>query len=258
MAIPEIRTKRSPLPPDADTDEPDFSLGWREQVIHTPDGGTDLLQIPLTPEEALHPEEEYVGPEPSYQDQISRDICDMLVPHCAQLAPHYRVFRNLLIKWDKPALKKHAPDVCVIPNLTDPMAQWTTFRVAKERTRPCLIIEVVSAGSKEGDRVTKVDQYARAGVQEYVYIDYWQRQGQMQWEIAGFRLQGRHYLPMLPDEDGAIYCDTIGIRMGVDNGKVWMENYDTGERLLNNVEARLAAETRIAELEAQLKALKPE
>jgi Uma2 family endonuclease len=269
MATPETRIKSIQRPPDLDEDEVDFSLGWREQVVHTADGGIELLQIPLTPEEALHPEEDFVGPEPSYQDVISDDICDMLRPHCAQRDPKQKVARNLLIKWDKPGLKKHAPDVCVIPNVSDPEAHWTTFYVAKEKTRPCLIIEIVSPASKEADRVKKVDHYARAGVQEYVYIDYWRRKGQMQWEIAGFRLHRNRYLPMLPDEDGAIYCETVGVRMGVENGKVWMENYETGERLLTNIEARQeakiqlaameaarqAAEARIAELEAQLKAL---
>jgi hypothetical protein len=80
----------------------------------------------------------------------------------------------------------------------------------------------------------------------------------MVWEIAGFRLHGDHYLPMLPDEDGAIYCETVGVRMGIEDGRVWMENYETGERLLTNEEAqaaRRAAEAGIAELELQLKAL---
>jgi Uma2 family endonuclease len=255
MATPETRIRKLQSSPDLDADDLDFSLGWREEVVHTPDGRMELVQIPLTPEEAMHPEEDYVGPEPSYQDLISDDICDMLRPHCAQRDRKLRVARNLLFKWDKPALKKHAPDVCVIPNITDPQANWTTFHVAKEKTRPCLIIEIVSPASKEADRVKKVDDYARAGVQEYVYIDYWRRKGQMQWEIAGFRLHKNRYLPMLPDEDGAIYCETVGVRMGIENGKVWMENYETGERLLNNLEARQAAEARIAELEAQLKEL---
>src|SRR5688572_7375162 len=115
MATPETRIKSFQCPPNADVDDADFSMGWREDVVHKPDGDIDLLQIPLTAEEALHPEEDFVGPEPSYQDVISDDICDMLRPHCAERDPKLKVARNLLIKWDKPALKKHAPDVCVIP-----------------------------------------------------------------------------------------------------------------------------------------------
>lgn len=224
--------------------------------MRTADGEIDIIQIPLTPEQALHPEEDYIMTDSRLQDLISAAISEMLRSHCTD--PHTIIPRNLLIKWDNPALKKHAPDVCVIPNVRDPYTNWTTFNVAQEGTRPCLIIEVVSVSSKEHDRVTKVDHYARAKVQEYVYIDYWMRKGQMVWEIAGFRLHGDHYLPMLPDEDGAIYCETVGVRMGIEDGRVWMENYETGERLLTNEEAqaaRRAAEARIAELEAQLKAL---
>lgn len=245
--------------------------------MRLPDGTKDVIQIPLTADEALHPEEDYFMTDSRLQDLISAAVSEMLRSHITD--PHTVVPRNLLIKWDNPSLRKHAPDVCVIPNVRDSKTNWTTFYVAQEGTRPILIIEVVSASSKEHDRVTKVEQYAQAKVQEYVYIDYWTRKGQMVWEIAGFRLHDNHYLPMLPDEDGAIYCESVGVRMGVDNGRVWMENYETGEPLLTNEEAqsarraaeaqaeaeavradteaaaRQAAEARIAELEAQLKAL---
>jgi len=262
-----LQTKTPPTKPVAAPSEPDLSLGWRAEYVLTPEGKRELLQIPLTPEERLHPQEDFVGPEPRLQDLLSDDICDMLRPHCAH-DPAMVVARNLLIRWDDPALKTHAPDVCVIPDVRDSGANWGTFRVAEEGTRPCLIVEVVSPASKKDDRVTKVKHYARAGVQECVYIDYWQRKGQLLWEIAGFRLEKGHYVPMLPDEDGALYCETVGVRVGIEDGQVWMENYETGERLLTNVErekarqaseaARQAAEARAAELEVQLRALQQE
>jgi hypothetical protein len=168
--------------------------------------------------------------------------------------------------------------------------------VAEEGTRPLLIVEVVSPSTRENDRVKKVKHYARVGVQEYVYIDHWTRKGQEVWEIVGFRLDEGLYEPMVPDEDGALYCQTVGLRIGIENGKVWVEDAETGEDLLTNLaahralraadaarkaaeaqaavaaearriaeaqaaaeaEARRAAEARIAELEAQVRALRGE
>lgn len=266
-----------PTPPLVTADDEEFYYGWREEVVPQPDGDEIVLQIPLTAEEALHPEENFESPESRVQDLLSAAICEMLRPHCARKNGRWVVARNLLIKWDKPELREHAPDVCVIPNVKNPDAHWKTFFVQKEDTRPFLIIELVSEESKKHDRVTKVDQYARAEVQEYVYIDYWNRRGQTQWEIAGFQLNGDRYLPMLPDEDGSVYLETVGVRMGVEDGRVWMEDYETGERLLTNEEAqqrrktaesradaaekqaaeeraaRLSLEAKLAELEAQLK-----
>jgi hypothetical protein len=154
----------------------------------------------------------------------------------------------------------------------------SSFVVAEEGTHPCLIIEVVSPDSRKGDRVIKVQDYARVGVAEYVYIDSRQRKGQVVWEIAGFRLEGEQYLPIVPDKDGAIYCESVGLRMGIDEGQVWLEDVKSGEELLTNLKAqqalraeaearaeaegraaaeaaaRRALEARLAEMEAQLKA----
>ena len=125
----------------------------------------------------------------------------------------------------------------------------------------------------------KVKDYALVGVQEYIYIDHTVRRGKEVWEIVGFRLDGDYYLPMLPDEDGAYFCETIGLRIGLEEGRIWLEDANTGQELLTNqqvraaleaeaeranaeaeradaeAEARKAAEARAAALEAQLAAL---
>jgi len=240
--------------------EPDFSLGWKEVVVNMPDGGRELVQIPLTPEEALHPEEGYVMPENTEHSRLIENMNEMLKARYANV-PSVAVFADLVIEWENPQLKTHCPDVMVIPNVQARDKKRGQFVVAQEGTRPMLVIEIVSKTSKQADRVTKVDQYARAGVQEYVYIDSWQRKGQDVWEIAGFRLTGDRYLPMLPDEEGSIYCETVGLRIGLKDGEVWMQDYGTGEFLMTNLEAqarlaeekaaREALEARLAELEGR-------
>ncbi|MFN8486700.1 MAG: Uma2 family endonuclease [Caldilineaceae bacterium] len=266
MALPTSTTRADVRKQSA---EGDLVHGWREEFVQTPDGKSERVLIPLTTEEVLHPEEEFVMPERTEHDYISDDLCDMLRAYFAD-QPGMAVFRNLKFEWDHPKVKPYALDVAVVPNVHEPGVNRSQFVVATEGTRPCVIIEIVSVDSRQGDRVTKVKDYARVGVTEYVYIDARTRKGKTLWEIAGFRLDEEQYLPILPDEDDALYCATVDLRIGIDEGQVWLEDPKTGKNLLTNLqaqralreaearadaetEARRAAEARIAELEAQLR-----
>lgn len=237
----------SAVTPTIQTVEQDWSLGWRYETVLGANGRTEHLRIPLTVEEARHPQEGYVMPERTEHDRISDDLCDMLRASFEQRGD-IAVFRNLVFTWDHPEVKPFAPDVAVVANLHDPDADRTQFVVANEGARPILVIEIVSRSSRADDRVTKVGDYARVGVQEYVYIDHTVRRQQHFWELAGFRLQGNQYLPMLPDEDGALYLESVNLRIGVTDGRVWLEDAETGKDLLTNLEARRAL--RVAEARA--------
>jgi Uma2 family endonuclease len=239
--------------PATSSAEIDWSYGWREKYVRTPDGELETIRIPLTEEEALHPKLGYIMPERTEHDFISDNLCDMWRAHFEN-QPEIAVFRNLIFEWDRRGVKPFAPDVAVVPNVVDRDRNRSRFVVASEGARPCLVVEVVSRNSRKADRVTKVRDYARVGVPEYVYIDVRTRKGKTVWEIAGFRLEEGHYLPILPDEDDAIFCETIGMRIGVEEGKVWLEDANTGENLLTNLEAhraRRAAEVRAADAEVR-------
>lgn len=157
--------------PTTQSAEPDWSLGWRYETVRTANGRTEQVRIPLTTEEARHPQEGYVMPERTEHDRLSDDLCDMLRAQFEQRAD-VAVFRNLVFTWDHPEVKPYAPDVAVVANVRNPEADRPQFVVAEEGTRPILVFEIVSRRSRADDRVDKVRDYARAGVQEYVYIDH--------------------------------------------------------------------------------------
>lgn len=231
----------------------DWALGWRYETVRTVDGQPEVVRIPLTPEEALHPQEGYVMPIRTDHDRISDDLCDMLRPYLEAQAD-LAVFHDLVFAWDHLAVKPYAPDIAVVPNVHDREKNRGQFVIEEEGTRPSLIIEVVSPSSREADRVIKVRDYARVGVQEYVYIDQRTYKGTIIWEVVGFQLQEGVYLPILTDEDGALYLTTLNLRIGIEDGKVWLEDGATGENLLTNLEAQRArrvAEERANAAEAQ-------
>lgn len=249
----------APHPP-----EPDWSLGWRYEIAYTAHGEQRTVRIPLTPEEARHPKEGYVMPERTEHDLLSDDLSDMLRAH-VENEPEMAVFRNLVFEWDQPDIKSYAPDIAVVPHVSERYASRGQFVVAEEGTRPSLVIEIVSRSSRQDDRVQKVQDYERLGIQEYVYIDIRTRRGHLVGEVAGYRLQKQRYVPLLPDEDDALYLESINCRIGLEGDKVWLEDSATGENLLTNLQAQRAlraekaarqvAEARIAELEAKLQLL---
>lgn len=181
-------------------------------------------------------------PERTEHETMSDDLADMLRGHfAAQL--DMAVFRDLVFEWDVPAVKSYAPDIAIVPNVRNRDENRGQFVVAEEGTRPTLIIEIVSRNSREEDRVNKVKNYALVGIQEYVYIDVRLRHGSIVGELAGFRLQDNHYLPLLPDEDDALYLETVNLRIGLDGNRVWLEDGATGEDLLNDLQVRRALRT---------------
>ena len=278
--------------PAVESTEVDWLRGWREIITTSADGQEALVRIPLTDEEILHPEEGFVMPETTDHERISTDLRNMLLAWSLRHV-EMTVYHDLIFAWDHPEVGNFTPDIAVVPNVRNPDANRGKFYVASEETRPCLVIEVVSPISRKGDRVTKVRDYARVGIREYVYIDVRRGKRGIVDEIAGFRLMGDSYAPIMIDEDGAIFCETVGLRIGIADGIVWAEDIETGEDLLSHVEAmqallhaqeqaqmaeeraevaeeraeaaeqrilaeieaRRASEVRLADLEAQLRAL---
>lgn len=212
--------------------------GWRIEVVTQPDG-TTAIQVPLTAAEFLHPQEGYRLPNSTFHDNVAGDTKDMLTRRYASNRD-VAVFRDLLIEWDIADLADHCPDTFVAFGLRNKVQNRTKFIVANEGVRPALIIEVVSPRYRKEDRETKVVQYAKAKVQEYVIIDRRNYQRQVLDEVLGYRLVGGYYQPITSDEEGRILCETVGLWISLQDGCLRMEDTQTGQRLKTSVE--LAAE----------------
>jgi Uma2 family endonuclease len=210
-------------------------LGWRYETINDTDGTTALIQVPLTPEEFLHPREGYRLPKSTLHDQIAGDARDMLTRRYAD-RPDVGVFRDLLIEWEPPELRDHCPDTFVAFGIQNRDQNRQKFIVANEGVRPTLVIEVVSPRYRKEDREIKVVEYARAEVQEYVIIDRRTYRGQLLEEVLGYRLVAGHYQPITPDDDGRILCETVRLWMSLRDGQLLMEDADNGQRLKTSLE----------------------
>jgi Uma2 family endonuclease len=214
--------------------------GWREETIVQPDGTTLTLQVPLTEEEYLHPQEDYHLPNSTFHDQTVSDAREMLTLRYENRSD-VAVFHDLLIKWDID-LKDHSPDICVVFGIQDKQQNRETFVVVNEGVRPAFILEVVSPRYRRADRERKVVHYAVAGVEEYVIVDRRRYRGQILDEVLGYHLVSGHYQPITPDEEGRICCETVGLWVSLQQGRLVLEDTQTGERLLTPAELRQRAQ----------------
>jgi colicin import membrane protein len=205
-------TTPQPTPlPDADADP--FRYGWRLIPRPTPDNPSHLEQVPLTLEDVLHPE---VGDFIVHSDRHATDRMYLTAVLRARLEPSRRaiVLSDVRIAWDLPDLRAHGPDVMVIPGVRK-RRNWSTFEVAVERARPALIIEIVSPDARENDVVIKVEQYARAGVAQYVIVDDTVRSGVRQLRLLDYRLEVGAYRLQAPDAEGRVHLAIADVWLGI-------------------------------------------
>lgn len=226
--------------------------GFRIEEITHPDGTYDFYYVPLTEEEFLHPKEGYHLPNSTFHDTATADVKDILSRRYAN-DPTVGVFGDLLIKWDIANLGDHCPDAFVAFGMQNKESDRTEFFIPTEGTRPSLIVEVVSPRYRTTDRVKKVRHYAKAGVQEYIILDRRKRRGEYIDEVIGYRLDEEgQYLPLIADEEGRVLSETVGVWIGLEDGKVVMVDALTQERLLKSVELEqqlVQAEQRAIEAE---------
>ncbi len=226
--------------------------GWHEELIEHPDGNHEIVRTPLTEAEFLHPREGDHLPNNTFHDRIVSSLKDLL-KRWFQHQPNTCIYGDLSFKWDID-LGDHCPDVAVVFNVQEPERDRSNFVVAEEGVRPAVVIEVVSPHYRKADRETKVQHYARAGVQEYIILDRRKYRKQTWEEVIGYRLvEPNVYQPITPDEEGRILSHVLGLWISLQDGQVVLENAQTGERLLTSLELsqRAEAETRRAEAEAR-------
>jgi colicin import membrane protein len=190
-----------------------FRYGYRDIPVKLKNGDWDIKRVPLTLEDVLHPQlgDVHVLGDPHDDDCVylktvlkARYVADRSVV----------VFHDCGIFWDVPSLKHHSPDISVIFGVKK-RKDWTTFHVEKEKVRPSLIIEITSKSTRRNDVVTKVKQYAQAGVLHYVIADAAEKDGRRNLALIGYRLEGKRYVRVPLDESGRAWLEPVGLWLGV-------------------------------------------
>ncbi|MDP9120778.1 MAG: Uma2 family endonuclease [Acidobacteriota bacterium] len=140
---------------------------------------------------------------------------------------------------DLPERAFRGPDVFWVGGV-DPHRERKAWVAWEENGRlPDVIVELLSPKTAKKDRTTKRDLYARIfGTAEYYMYDPGSR------VLEGLRLAGRSYRPILPDENGRLFSEQLGVLFGLRRGVVrrrtadWLRLFRPDGSLVQTAEER--------------------
>ncbi len=226
--------------------------------VAQPDGDVVVEKIPLTLDVLLHPREDDQVSQSRPHHKKLNPLADTL-ERFLERQPGVGVFSELMILWEQLGERDVAPDVYVVKGVRDRDAIDGSFDPVAEKANPCLVIEVVSTGSRamvRKDEKKNPELFATMGVEDLVllYPPRPEAQQQLRLDVRRLTAPGR-YRANRPDPEGWIQLLSVGLRIQVaeDGERLLIEDVKTGERLLTSVEeeaARRTAEKR-AEQEAE-------
>ena len=157
---------------------------------------------------------------------------------------------DLLVYYEQGNPKRFVvPDVFVVKEL-EPRDR-RIYKLWVERKPPDVVLEVTSRKTKKMDSVTKPRLYQRLGVKEYFLFD--PTQDYLDPPLQGHRLVQDKYVSITADARGRLESCELGLHLGAEHRHLMFHRADTGERLLTEKEARLAAEAEVARLREQLR-----
>jgi Uma2 family endonuclease len=232
--------------------------GWRYRLQTQPDGTEYYVEIPLTEEDLLDPQEGDRKMQKSKHARCAVAIFDRLDNYYIDDFTT-SVFFDLKMEWGIPGLKEPAPDIAVVPQLREKDPDLGTFKVQEQGTQPALVIEVMSP-HYQGDDTVKVTLYQTAGVKEYLIVNPYHGNHRDHYHLTLYRLVGQRYQAVKPDKNGRLFSETTGVSFTVSaNGhEVILTVATTGEKLLTAKEekqARLEVEAKLQALQARLREL---
>jgi Uma2 family endonuclease len=164
-----------------------------------------------------------------------------------------------------------APDVFVVLGTTK--RDRASYMLWEEPKGPDFVLEITSRSTRTKDQGPKRGTYAFLGVREYFQYD--PTHDYLVPALQGARLVAGSYQALLPTTlpDGTLvlHSEVLGLDVRLEEGTLRFYDPGTGQKLLSHAEieqarreaeeragreeaARLAAEARIAELEARLRA----
>jgi colicin import membrane protein len=237
-----------------------FAYGWRYVKTAGRNGAEKTVQVPLTLEDILHPQEEdfRVLSQPHWQDAMY--LYGVFKAALAKKTGAY-VLGDCRVAWDRQGKYAHGPDIAVVFNVRAHQ-DWATFNVVKEKTKPALIVEVTSPSTRSTDLVNKVREYAEQGVPHYVIADAVERDDFRILTLLDYHLSPeiKGYYSMPLDEQGRIRLPEVKLWLGTEEGR--LACYDKkGNRKGTYAEveqARVEAEAKNKELAERLKAMEKE
>jgi hypothetical protein len=201
---------RQALPDDSDP----LRYGWRYVRMKNADGSESMDLVPLTLEDALHPEDgDHIVHSDSHDDDLKylKNVFKSLLADDPQavVLSDYGVDLNL------PGVRPICPDIAVFFDVRA-RRDWKVFDVEAEHARFALVVEVTSESTRSNDVVAKFDYYHRAAIPTYVIADVRiESEHVRRLELIAYRHTSKRYERVAPNADGRIWLDAVGVWLGI-------------------------------------------
>jgi hypothetical protein len=136
---------------------------------------------------------------------------------------------------------------------------WSTFYEAEEGTRPTLVVEITSPGTRGTDLEDKLVEYEQAELAYYVIADSYERRGKTYSRLFGYELTATGYQPIKPNEQDWLWLEPVQVWLAWQGDKLvcynrqgeLIRNYAGEHQARREAEAHAEAEAKRAETEAK-------
>jgi Uma2 family endonuclease len=201
------------------TEDP-FRLGWRYERQAQPDGSIKIVEVPLTPEGVLYPEEDdFLVTNPGHVQDC--EYLHSALRRWTRSDPQVVVHADCRIDWDSKEVKPLGPDISVFTGVT---GEWKldagTFHPRRVGGRPLLVIEVTSDSTWENDLGIKVELYFKAGVPWYYIADRYAGETRGQRRLLGYRAGSNGYEAVPTDELGRLWMEPLKLWLAWEGDRV--------------------------------------
>lgn len=122
------------------------------------------------------------------------------------------VFYPVMTRQGKKVIRKHrfrGPDVIIVLGARK-VPRRRSWVAENEGKYPDVIVEVLSTSTKKNDQVRKKRIYER----DFKTHEYYLFDPETE-KLDGFRLVDGRYKPIVPDERGHLYCERLGLSLGL-------------------------------------------
>jgi colicin import membrane protein len=244
-----VQTKRNPEP--TPQEDPWF-YGWRYLEQTDKDGRVKLIQVPLTEEDVLHPQEDDFIVQNDDHTNDCHYLKTILDAHLADRSDIH-VFHDHRMDWGVEGIEPHGPDFAVVEGFPEDWdGQRGTFLLTEFGARTLLVIEVTSPTTRRGDLNAKVTEYYEAGIPYYAIVDR-QFQGGEQPRMFAYRAGEQGYVLVEPDEEGWLALEPIGLWLRFEEGRLACRDAEC-RRLLDSREVLQEAQRAEARADAAARA----
>jgi hypothetical protein len=242
------RAEKMPKPEPGPQEDP-WYYGWRYVEQTGEDGQVEMVQVPLTEEDVLHPQEDDFIVQ---NDDHTRDrhyLKTILDAHLAD-RPGVHVFHDHRIDWGVKGIEPHGPDLAVVEGFPE---DWDgrrgTFYLTEFGARTLLVIEVTSPTTRRWDLNEKVTEYFQAGIPYYAIVDRL-FQGGEQPRLLAYRAGEQGYVLVEPDAEGWLALEPIGLWLRFEEGRLACRDAQ-GQRLCDSREVLQESQQAKALVEAE-------